>query len=125
MRGQAGFTLVELILVTVIIGILAGAVTLSFAGRSEEARIQRAKADIKSYETAIDLYALDNNDKYPTGLANLKGGKRDYVKVVKKDPWANPYNYVVPGKHLKYDLFSSGPDMQAGTDDDITNWRED
>ena len=75
MDNKGGFTLIELILVTVIIGILAGMVTLTFAGRAEEARIKAAKGDIASYNTAVDLYALDHNDKLPASLDDLANGK--------------------------------------------------
>lgn len=123
MRGNSGFTLIELILVTVIIGILAGAVALSVKGRVGKASVARAQGDIVKYETAIDTYALDHQDKYPKTLRELaEGGK--YIKQYKKDPWGNDYIYQVPGKHNKegYDLFSRGADGVAGNEDDITNW---
>ena len=124
MDNKGGFTLIELILVTVIIGILAGMVTLTFAGRAEEARIKAAKGDIASYNTAIDLYALDHNDKLPASLGDLVA-KRKYVKELNKDPWGNEYIYRCPGQHSNdYDLFSCGPDGQPGNEDDITNWTQ-
>lgn len=124
MNANGGFTLIELILVTVIIGILAGMVTLTFQGRVQESMERAAMGDIKSYETAIDLYALDNNDKFPASLNDLVGGKRDYVKEVKPDPWGNAYVYRVPGKVRKrsYDVFSKGADGAEGTADDIVPW---
>ena len=118
MSDKSGFTLIELILVTVIIGILAGMVTLTFAGRAEDARKRAAKGDIASYTTAIDLYALDHNDKLPQSLSELASGKRTYVREVNKDPWGNDYIYKPQGS--KYDIFSAGPDGQAGTGDDVT-----
>lgn len=119
MNGQRGFTLIELILVTVIIGILAGAVVVNFAGRSEEARVSRARADIMSYQQAVDLYAIDNNDKYPSNLAALMGGKRKYLRGgVKKDPWGNDYRYELKGGD--YSIYSAGPDGIANNADDIT-----
>lgn len=118
MSGKGGFTLIELILVTVIIGILAGMVTLTFAGRAEEARIRAAKGDIASYTTAIDLYALDHNDKFPASLQDLVGGSRKYVRELNKDPWGNEYVYKASGND--YQIFSAGPDGQAGTADDVT-----
>lgn len=124
MRGNSGFTLIELILVTVIIGILAGAVALNVRGRVTEAGKARAAGDIKTYETAIDTYALDHQDKLPKSLGDLVNGDRKYVKLLKKDPWGNEYVYTNPGKYNKgdYDLFSKGPDGVAGNADDINNW---
>ncbi len=126
MNAKGGFTLIELILVTVIIGILAGMVTLSFQGRVQQSMERAAAGDLKSYETAIDLYALDHNDKYPATLNDLVGGERDYVKEVRKDPWGNPYVYRVPGKVRKrsYDVISKGPDGAEGTADDIVPWEK-
>lgn len=119
MRGNAGFTLVELILVTVIIGILAGMVVLNFAGRTEEARIRAAKGDIATYTTAIDLYALDHNDKFPNTLQDLMSGSRQYLKEMNKDPWGNDYLYRVQGG--KYTVTSAGPDGAPGNEDDVTS----
>lgn len=125
MREESGFTLIELILVVVIIGILAGAVTLSFAGRSEEARIARARHDIVVYQDAVDMFAIDNNDTYPKSLNELVGGKRTYLRSgVKKDPWGRDYIYVYPGKHGSYDIFSAGKDGISGSADDVTSWGE-
>jgi general secretion pathway protein G len=124
MKRNSGFTLIELILVTVIIGILAGAVALNVKGRVTQAGVSRAKADIKTYETAIDLYALDHQDKLPKSLKDLVGSNRNTVKLIKKDPWGQDYVYTNPGKHMQngYDLFSKGPDKVAGNADDVTNW---
>lgn len=119
MSDKGGFTLIELILVTVIIGILAGMVTLTFAGRAEEARKRAAKGDIASYGTAIDLYALDHNDKYPSSLQDLTSGKRKYLKELNKDPWGNEYVYKAQGS--TYTVSSAGPDGSAGTEDDVTS----
>ena len=119
MKPNSGFTLIELILVTVIIGILAGMVTLTFAGRAEEARVRAAKGDIASYTTAIDLYALDNNDKYPASLNDLISGKRKYIRELNKDPWGNAYVYTK--KESSYEVSSSGPDGSPNTPDDVTS----
>lgn len=121
MNSNGGFTLIELILVTVIIGILSGMVVVNFAGRAESARIEAARGDISSYCLAIDLYALDHNGKYPSSLQDLKG-ERDYVRDIKPDPWGNPYVYECPGSVHKesYDVYSCGPDGNKGTEDDVT-----
>ena len=122
MDNKGGFTLIELILVTVIIGILAGMVTLTFAGRAEEARIKAAKGDIASYNTAIDLYALDHNDKLPASLDDLANGKRKYVKELNKDPWGNQYIYKAESS--SYTVTSAGADGAPGTADDVTSTSE-
>ncbi len=126
MRNNDGFTLIELILVTIIIGILAGMVVMNVVGVSTQAKIRRARLDIANYQTAVDRYALDHNDKYPKSLNDLVGGKTDYLRDIKKDPWGNPYIYECPGKHYKksYDIYSRGPDGQAGNEDDVAPWKE-
>ncbi len=122
MKTNSGFTLIELILVTVIIGILAGMVTANYSGRVREAQIRAAKGDIATLSTQVDLYALDNNDTYPQSLEDLITGRRRYVRELRPDPWGNPYNYRPPTDILlaDYDIFSSGPDGIPGTDDDVT-----
>lgn len=121
MQANSGFTLIELILVTVIIGILAGMVTLNFTGRAEEARVKAALGDISTLESAIQLYALDHNDRYPQTLNDLMTGERKYLRDMKPDPWGNAYVYLSPGKvHPEsFDIFSAGPDGAVGTADDI------
>lgn len=123
MKGNAGFTLLELILVMLIIGILAGMVTLSVAGRGKQAKVVRAQADLSVYEQAIDMYALEHNETYPKNLEVLAVEDErgiSYIKRIKNDPWGSPYVYRYPSKKgNKYDLFSRGPDKQDGTEDDI------
>ena len=123
MRNNGGFTLIELILVTVIIGILAGMVVVNYGGRVRDTQIRAAKGDIASYGNAIDLYALDNNDEYPKALSDLVGGKRNYVKDIRKDPWGNEYIYKPPTDIMKadYQISSAGPDGVPGNDDDVTS----
>ncbi|MCC6142409.1 MAG: type II secretion system protein GspG, partial [Candidatus Hydrogenedentes bacterium] len=119
MSNNSGFTLVELILVTIIIGILAGMVVVNFSGYQTQARMRAAKGDIMSYSNAVDLYALDHNDQYPQSLQDLQGGARNYVKDLRNDPWGNPYIYNPPTDPLKgdYEIFSAGPDGQPGSGD--------
>ncbi len=121
-KGDAGFTLIELILVTVIIAILAGMVTLTFRGSATDAKIKAARGDIKSYESAIELYALKNNDKYPDSLKQLV--EAGHIRELNTDPWGKAYIYLKPGKKHKesYDIFSSGPDGEQGTEDDVAPW---
>lgn len=127
-----GFTLIELLLVLVIIAVLAGAVVTNLSGRSQEARVTRAKSDINgAFSLALDLFESDIG-RYPTteeglqalaqdaGTANWKG---PYLKGgLKKDPWANDYHYERnPNEPRRYVLKSAGPDGQIGTEDDITS----
>jgi general secretion pathway protein G len=123
MSNNGGFTLIELILVTVIIAILAGMVVPMFGGRVRESQINAAKGDIAAYGTAIDLYALDHNDEYPRTLQDLVSGDRNYVKEIRNDPWGNPYNYTPPTsiKKADYQVFSAGADGVPGNEDDVTS----
>ncbi|MFP4499613.1 MAG: type II secretion system major pseudopilin GspG [Candidatus Hydrogenedentota bacterium] len=116
-----GFTLIELILVVVIIGILAGAVVPVFTGRSNQARVNRAKSDIMQYLNFISAYEIDNG-QYPSSLDDLVSGRRRYVRELNNDPWGNPYYYEPPSDPLAddFDVFSAGPDGQPGTEDDVT-----
>jgi len=129
---RAGFTLVEILLVVIIIGVLAGLVIPNIMGRGEEARRQAARADINGgIAAALDLYELDNGT-YPEKLDDLvidpgtaKNWRGPYIKKgMPQDPWGNAYLYKRPGIHnaTLYDLSSVGPDGQEGTTDDITNW---
>jgi len=138
-RGRAGgFTLIEIMVVVVIIGLLAAVIVPTVISKVDEARVAKAKQDIQSLETALTLFRLDNS-KYPTteqGLAALVTQPTDpsirhwkpggYLQRVSKDPWGNDYQYVFPGTHgREYDLFSLGADGAPGgegIDADIGNW---
>ena len=129
---QRGFTMIEILLVVIIIGILVSLIAPRLAGRSEEARRQAAKADIMGgLALAIDLFEADNG-RNPDQLIDLvknPGSTTDWrgpylKKGVSKDPWGNDYVYHAPGTHNSegYDLYSIGPDRKEGTADDIVNW---
>lgn len=129
-----GFTLIEIMVVIVILGILAAVVVPNIMSRPDEARIAKTKQDVRALETALDLYKLDNFN-YPTTEQGLEAlvtkpstppvpkryREEAYLKKVPKDPWENEYQYLSPGEHGTIDIFSLGPDQQL-SDDDIGNW---
>lgn len=138
MNRTRGFTLVEMLIVVVIISTLAAMIVPRFAGRSEEAKVGAARADVDAnLAGALDLYELDNG-AYPTteqGLGALleepstspapAKWKGPYLKKKKRldDPWGRGYQYRSPGtRNPDYDLFSLGPDGTEGSKDDIANW---
>jgi general secretion pathway protein G len=129
-----GFTLVEILIVVIILGILAAIVVPKFAGRTEQARQTAARSQIATFGTALDAFEVDNG-YYPkgrNGLLELVEQPRDaqswrgpYLKgEVPVDPWGNPYSYECPGRHnvSGYDILSMGLDGREGGDDDIANW---
>lgn len=130
-----GFTLLELLVVMVIIGLLAGYVGPRFFAQVGKSEVKVARAQIDAFEKALDMYRLDVGH-YPTteqGLAALverPAGETRWVdrylkKGVPLDPWGKPYVYKRPGDHGEYDLLSYGKDGQpggTGENEDITNW---
>jgi general secretion pathway protein G len=137
-RLARGFTLIEIMVVVVIIGILGALVVPKLLGRTGESRVVAAKVDIASLMQALKLYKLDNQ-RYPTteqGLQALTskptGGPAangwksgGYIDKLPKDPWGSPYQYLAPGIHGEVDLFSLGADGQpggAGEDSDVGSW---
>ena len=135
---RAGFTLIELMLVIVIIGSLAAMVVPRLTSRLKGSQEDIARADIKgNLSLALRLYAVDNNGSYPTtqqGLAALlvkpvnpptpANWKGPYLEQQPLDPWKRPYSYRYPGTHppLEYDLYSFGADGTE-SDDDLGNWQ--
>ena len=125
MRRVVGFTLVEVMVVVVIIGVLAALIVPRVLGRSDEARATAAKHDIAAIMQSLKLYRLDNG-RYPTseqGLqalvtkperAPLPANWKPYLDKLPKDPWGSPYQYLNPGVHGEIDVFSLGADAQAG-----------
>jgi general secretion pathway protein G len=135
-----GFSLVEVMVVMVIIGLLVTFVVINVLPSQDKAMVQKAKADIRLLEQAVEMYRLDMLT-YPdqeTGLQGLsqiapssahferyrKGG---YVKFLPDDPWGNPYQYVSPGEHGLFDIYSFGADGRIGgeeLDADIVSWEK-
>jgi general secretion pathway protein G len=136
LRPQRAFTLIELLLVLVILGILAAIVVPKFSGRTEQARVAATHSQIATFGTALDAFEVDTGH-YPKGKSGLleliqqprdaQNWKGPYLKGdIPNDPWGHPYIYECPGKHnpSSYDLASIGPDGRAGNDDDIANWTQ-
>jgi general secretion pathway protein G len=137
-RRARGFTLIEIMVVVVIMGVLAALVVPKLLSRTGESKVAAAKVDIATLMQALKLYKLDNQ-RYPTteqGLQALitkptagpaaNGWKAGgYLEKMPKDPWGNPYQYLSPGVHGEVDVFSFGADGQAGgtgEDADIGSW---
>jgi len=135
-HGEAGFSLVELMVVVFIMGLLATLIIINVAPVGEQSRVTKVQSDISAFENALEQYSLDMLG-YPSpdiGLGALRtapsgvdatryrpGG---YIKRLRDDPWGNAYEYTMPGQRsgTRYDVFSRGPDGEAGTEDDIGNW---
>lgn len=132
---QRGFTLLEVMVVIVIIGLLGSVVVQNLMGNMDTAKIQKSVQDINALETSLSMYKMDNY-KYPSteqGLEALveetdveplprrfpNGG---YVKRLPDDPWGNEYQLLNPGENGDIDIFTMGPDGEPGTEDDIGNW---
>ena len=136
-RRSAGFTLVEVMVVVVILGILAVLIVPRVVGRSDEARAAAAKHDIATIMQSLTLYRLDNG-RYPTNEQGLQAlaakpqaapvpsNWRQYLDKLPRDPWGNTYQYLNPGVHGEIDVFSFGADGQpggSGADLDIGSWQ--
>lgn len=139
-KKDAGFTLLEIIVVVFILSLLAAIVAPKIIGRTDDAKIDAAKVQIRNIETALKLFKMDSGfypetqqglealtTKPETGRVPAKYREGGYLeqKKIPLDPWGNPYIYVAPGIHGDYDLISLGSDGKeggSGKDADITNW---
>ena len=126
--GNSGFTLIEVLVVVVILGILAAIVVPNIMDKPGQAKITKAKADIRAIESAFNMYRLDKH-VYPTtdeGIEALVAGQ--YLSRMPKDPWDRPYQYLSPGTQGQIDIFTLGRDGAQGgegEDADIGNWNLD
>ena len=136
-RQSTGFTLVEIMVVVVILGILAVLIVPRVLGRTDEAKQAAAKHDIATIMQSLKLYKLDNG-RYPTNDQGLQAlvtkptsaptpsNWKPYLDKLPKDPWGNTYQYLSPGVHGEVDVFSLGADNQpggTGADLDIGSWQ--
>lgn len=134
---QRGFTLIEIMVVVIIIGLLAAIIGPQVMGRVDDAKVTKVHSDLQAIESGLTLYRLDNF-RYPTteqglralvekpsdpNVRNWKAG--GYLKRLNKDPWGNDYQYASPGQRGEFDVYSLGADGQVGgegADADIGNW---
>ncbi len=133
--SEKGFSLIEVMVVLLIIGIMASMIAPQILGTQSEAQLKKAAVDVQSLESALTRYKLSNNN-FPTSEQGLdalvneptvdplprnypQGG---YITRLPQDPWGNEYQLVSPGELGIIDVFSNGPDGEPGTDDDIGNW---
>lgn len=131
-RQSSGFSLIELLVVLMILGLIAGLVVPNVLQRGEAAKVKAAEAEVQRLSMAVDEFYLDNG-KPPRELrellqrpANARNWNGPYIKESNlSDPWDNPYNYRYPGQHLPFDIWSYGADGSPGgegPDADINNW---
>ncbi|HHT0304130.1 TPA: type II secretion system major pseudopilin GspG [Raoultella planticola] len=134
-QRQRGFTLLEIMVVIVILGVLASLVVPNLMGNKDKADRQKVVSDLVALESALDMYKLDNN-RYPTTEQGIQAlisqpsvqpvprnyPKNGYIRRLPKDPWGGDYQLLSPGLHGEIDIFSYGPDGVPDTVDDIGNW---
>lgn len=133
-REEAGFSLIELMVVIVIMGLLTTIVVVNVLPSQDRAMVEKARADVRLIEQAIEMYRLDTR-RYPTleeGIDILVEVPRgsslrteSYIKSLPMDPWGNPYQYLFPGENGAFDVFSYGADGRSGGEGlnaDIGNW---
>ena len=137
-RNAKGFTLLEVMIVIAILGMIAGMVVPNLMGSGDDAKIQSTAIEIRTLESTLDMYKLKAGN-YPTteqglealvSMPEIEPVPRNYpedgfLDKVPVDKWGNEYQLISPGEMGKFDLFSMGPDGEAGTEDDIGNWNAD
>lgn len=139
MKKQTGFTLIEIMVVVVILGVLAAFVVPQILSRPDEAKVVKAQQDVIRIESALDMYRLDNGS-YPTQNQGLEAlvkrpstppvpthySTSGYLRRMPQDPWGHPYQYRHPGMHGDVDIFSLGSDGREGgegSNAEIGNWK--
>ncbi|MFT6551940.1 MAG: general secretion pathway protein G [Zhongshania marina] len=139
-KKQSGFSLLEIMVVIVIMGLLVAVVAPNVLQNQDRAMVEKARADISVLEQALDMYKLDNH-VYPTTDQGLQAlvkrpdtgptpknyRSNGYIKRLPEDPWGNPYVFIQPGEHGAFDLYSTGADGEEGGEElasDIVNWQE-
>jgi len=118
-RRRSGFSFIEIMIVVVIIGLLAGAVTLSTRHFMDRAKQTRARSDLSTFKSAIAAFYADNG-RYPSNDEGLKSLTPKYVEQIHNDPWGQPYQYNQPGRNGPYEIICFGPGGKEG-DDNISS----
>jgi len=138
-KKEEGFTLVEVMVTLVIIGLLTTFVVINVLPAQDKALVQKAKGDIRILEQALEMYRLDMFDypeqdaglealrQLPSGADEARYRKGGYIKLLPEDPWGRPYVYNYPGENGVFDIFSYGSDGEPGGEDqaaDIVSWEQ-
>ena len=118
-----GMSMLEILVVLAIIGMIMGMVAVYAGGAFSDSQVDTAKNEITTLESLVDMYKLKKKGQCPKSFQDLKSAGIT-KKNVKADPWGTDYKFKCPGDHGDVDIWSSGPDKQEGSEDDINNWEE-